>query len=57
MVKEFGISKSAMPFKISIVKFVNKYPRMKESSLSLHSLKINFKIIKEICHENTSEFK
>ena len=36
MVKKFGISKSTMLFKISIVKFVNKYPRMKKSSLSLH---------------------
>ena len=30
---------------------------MKKSSLSLHFLKNNFKIIKEICHENASEFK
>ena len=36
MVKKFGISKSTILFKISIVKFVNKYPRMKKSSLSLH---------------------
>ena len=33
MVKEFEISKSIILFKISIVKFVNKYPRMKKSSL------------------------
>ena len=57
MVKEFGISKSNILFKISIVKSVNKYPRMKKSSLSLHFLKKNFKIIREICHENSSEFK
>ena len=36
MVKKFGIIKSTILFKISIVKFVNKYPRMKKSSLSLH---------------------
>ena len=30
---------------------------MKKSSLSLHFLKNSFKIIKEICHENASEFK
>ena len=30
---------------------------MKKSSLSLHLLKNNFKIIKEICQENASEFK
>ena len=57
MVKKIGISKSTILFKISVVKFVNKYPRMKKSSLSLHFLKNNFKIIKEICHENASEFK
>ena len=57
MIKELGISKFAIVFKISIVKFVNKYSRMKKSSLSLYFLKNNFKIIKEICHENASEFK
>ena len=36
MVKEFNISKSTILFKISIVKCINKYPRMKKSSLSLH---------------------
>ena len=46
-----------MVFEISIVKFLKKYPRMKKSSLSLHFLKNNFKIIKEVCHENASEFK
>ena len=46
-----------MAFKISIVKFLNKYPKMKKSSLSLHFLKNNFKIIKEIYHENASEFE
>ena len=50
MVKEFNISKS-------IVQFINRYTRMKKSSLSLHFLKNNFKIIKEICHENAIEFK
>ena len=45
MVKESGISKSTILFKISIAKFVNKYPRMKKSSLSLHFLKNNFTII------------
>ena len=46
-----------MAFKMSIVKFLNKYPKMKKSSLSLHFLKNNFKIFKEICHENASKFK
>ena len=56
MIETLGISKSIL-FKISIVKFVNKYPRTKKSSLSLHFLKNNFKMIKKIGHENPSEFK
>ena len=36
MIKKLGISKSTILFKTSVVKFVNKYPRMKKSSLSLH---------------------
>ena len=57
LVNNFNISRSTMAFKISIVKFLNKYPKMKKSSLSLHFLKNNFKIIKEIYHENASEFE
>ena len=57
MIKNLGFSKYTILFKISIVKFVNKYPRMRKSSLFLHFLKNNFKMIKEICHENASEFK
>ena len=49
MVKEFWISKSTKLFKILIVKLLNKYPRMKNSSLFLNFLKNNFKIIKGIC--------
>ena len=45
MMNKFGISKSTIVFKIWIVKFINKYLRMKKSSLSLHFLKNNFKTI------------
>ena len=31
MIKKLGISKSTILFKTSVVKFVNKYPRMKKS--------------------------
>ena len=31
MVNKLGISKSFMVFKVSIVKFLNKYPKMKKS--------------------------
>ena len=57
MVNHFGISKFKMVFKVSIVKFLNSHPKMKKSSLSLHFLKNNFKIFKEICRENATEFK
>ena len=57
MVNKFRISKSTMAFKILIVKFVNKYTRKKKSSFSLHFRKNDFKMIKEIYHENASEFK
>ena len=57
LVKELDISKSTKLFKISIVKFKIKYSREKKSSLSLPFLKNNFKMIKEIRHENASEFK
>ena len=43
MIKKLGISKSTI--------------LSKKSSLSLHLLNNNFKIIKEISHENASEFK
>ena len=42
MVKELGTSKSTILFKILIIKFVNKYPRMKKSLFCLHFLKNNF---------------
>ena len=56
-IKKFNISKAAINFKIRIVKFINMYPRMEKSSISLYYLKSNFKIIKEVCKENLSEFK
>ena len=57
MVNKFGISKSTIVLKIINSKIINKYPRMKNFSLSLLFLGNNFKIIKEICHENASEFE
>ena len=45
LVNNFGINRLATAFKTLIVKFLNKYPKMKKS------------IIKEISHENASEFK
>ena len=46
VVNIFRISKSTLVFKISIEKFLNRHPRIKKLSLSLHFF-----------HENASEFK
>ena len=46
-----------MVSKIGIVRFLDKYPKVKKSSVSLHFLKNNFKVIKGICKENASEQK
>ena len=56
MVNQFGISKSTIVFKISIVRFLNNYPKIKKSLLCLPFLNNNFKI-KEIFQQNVSEFK
>ena len=39
MVKQFGVGKSTIIFKIKIVKLINKYPKAKNSSLSLKLFK------------------
>ena len=54
-VKEFNISKATINFKIGIVEFINMYPRIEKSGISLYYLKN--KITKEVCKENASEFK
>ena len=45
-VPEFGISKTTINFKIVIVKFIENYPKMKQSCISLFYLKNNFRIMK-----------
>ena len=56
-VSTFKISKARINFKITIAEFIDKYPRMEKSCISLYCLKNNFKIIKEVCQENASEFQ
>ena len=53
----FKISKSTINFKIGTVQFIHDYPKMKKSSISLHFLKNNFRIVKEVCREHSSEFQ
>ena len=43
-VTEFGISKTTINFKIDIIKFIENYPKMKKSCISLFYLKNNFRV-------------
>ena len=56
-VSAFKIGKATRNFKIGIVDFMDKYPRMEKSCISLYYLKNNFKVIKEVCQESASEFQ
>ena len=48
-VAKFKISKATINFKIGIIKFIDDYPKMRKSSISLHFLKNNFRVIKDVC--------
>ena len=54
---KFGVNKTTINFKIDIVNFIEKYPRMKNSCISLFYLKNNFRVIKNVCQEHASEFQ
>ena len=56
-VTNLKIGKATINFKIGIIKFIEDYPKMRKSSVSLHFLKNNFRIIKEVCREHASEFQ
>ena len=57
MVLKARVSKSTIVFKIALKKLIDDFPKIKNSSLSLHYFFKNLKLIKEICKENASEFK
>ena len=54
---EFDISKTTINFKIDVVNFINQYPGIRKSSISLFYLKSNFRAIKNVCQEHASEYK
>ena len=56
-VTEFGFSKTTINFKVDILKFIETYPGMKKSCISLFYLKNNFRVIKNVCQEHASEFQ
>ena len=57
MVTKFKVSKSTIVFKIALCKLIDEYPKIKNSSLSLHYFKKHLKLIKEVCKESASVFK
>ena len=57
VVTKFKVSKSTIVFKITLSKLIDKYPKIKNSSLSLHYFKKHLKLIKEVCKESASVFK
>ena len=57
MVKQFAVSESTIIFKTNIAKLIGQCPKIKKYSFSLHFLKNYFKMIKEVCEENSSEFE
>ena len=56
-VSAFKISKITINFKIDIVEFIDMYPKMQASCISLYYLKNNFRVIKEVYQEHDSEFQ
>ena len=57
VVSKFKVSKMTIVFKIALGRLIDEYPKIKDSSLSLHCFKKYLKLIKKVCKENTSEFK
>ena len=57
MVTKFKVSKSTIVFKSALCRLIDEYPKIKNSSLSLHYFKKHLKLIKEVCKESSSKFK
>ena len=51
------IIKTTINFKVDIVKVIDMYPKMQTSCIYLYYLKNNFRVIKEVCQEHTSQFQ
>ena len=49
VVKDLAVSKSTIYFKINFIKILDKYPKLKKSSLSLNFFKDYAKTLKESC--------
>ena len=51
-----GLSRSIIYFKISLHKFLYKFPVLKNSTLTSSCFKSNFKMIKKVCKSNANIF-
>ena len=56
LVVDFGVHKVTIIFKINVFKLLDKYPILKNSSVTRSFIKNYFKDIKEIC-KGSSKFK
>ena len=56
LVADFGVHKGTIIFKINVFKLLDKYLKLKKSSVTLSFMKNYFKDIKETC-KGSSEFK
>ena len=56
-VSAFKISKTTINFKVDIVKFIDTYPKIQTSCISLYYLENNFGVIKKFCQEDAREFQ
>ena len=51
-----GLGRSNIYFKIGLYKFLCKYPKLKNSTLTASYVKSNFKMIRKICKANVDTF-
>ena len=56
LVVNFGVHKGTIIFRINVFKLLDKYPKLRKSSVTLSFIKNYLKDIKEIC-KGPSEFK
>ena len=56
MLKKIEFSKSIIYFKLKVANILDRYPKLKKSSMSLNFFKDYLKTIKEICKEIDNEF-
>ena len=56
IVENVGLSRSTVYFKIGLYKFLKMLQALKNSSLSSHYFRNNFKLIKTVCKSNGELF-